>query len=76
MRLRRGAVADLLKGLSFRLQLPGKKWKKVIGTDKIGASFGIEIRNGMEAHLSRWSYINNKQKNHALSVVKGIKLCV
>ncbi|GAB1602264.1 uncharacterized protein LOC115224694 [Argonauta hians] len=51
MRMKRGVINDILKKISFRLKLPGLEWQKVVGTSKIGASFGITVRNGMQLQL-------------------------
>ncbi|XP_013394005.1 uncharacterized protein LOC106161555, partial [Lingula anatina] len=51
MRLKRGVLDDILKALSFKLEVPGIQWTKEIGNDKIGASFGLEVRNKMELKL-------------------------
>lgn len=50
-RVRRGTFADILKALSFELVLPKVDWKKVIGSSKIGASFGIFMENYIKLKL-------------------------
>lgn len=56
-RVRRGTFADILKALSFELVLPKVDWKKVIGSSKIGASFGIFMENYIKLKLG--SYISS-----------------
>nr|XP_022345803.1 uncharacterized protein LOC111138229 [Crassostrea virginica] len=51
-RVKRGTIADILKALSFELILPKVDWKKVIGTQKIGASFGIFMENYIKLKLA------------------------
>ncbi|KAK3083736.1 hypothetical protein FSP39_002337 [Pinctada imbricata] len=56
MRLRRDifeASFDLKNlAIHFAIRVPGIDWQKTIGTDAIGAGFGLVIRNQMELELS------------------------
>ncbi|XP_061197209.1 uncharacterized protein LOC133205414 [Saccostrea echinata] len=54
-RVRRGTFADILKALSFELVLPKVDWRKVIGSNKIGASFGIIMENYIKLKLAPFS---------------------
>ncbi|XP_066264364.1 uncharacterized protein [Branchiostoma lanceolatum] len=47
-RLKRG----IFDGFKFKLQLPGIEWKKQIGSDKIGANFGLTIQNIMDLEIA------------------------
>ncbi|XP_078620549.1 uncharacterized protein LOC144887293 isoform X2 [Branchiostoma floridae x Branchiostoma japonicum] len=52
-RLKRGFLDDLLNfKFDFKLKLPGIEWKKMIGSEKVGASFGLTIRNIMDLSIS------------------------
>jgi hypothetical protein len=50
-RVRRGTFADILKALSFHLGMPKFDWKKVIGSTKLGASFGLRMENFVDLNL-------------------------
>ena len=55
-RVRRGArevLETLIEGLAFRIEAPGLSWKKTIGSDDIGASLGLELRNLIDLELSK-----------------------
>ncbi|XP_019618168.1 PREDICTED: uncharacterized protein LOC109465393 [Branchiostoma belcheri] len=52
-RLKRNILNDILNfKFEFKLKLPGIEWKKQIGSDKVGASFGLTIRNVMDLFIS------------------------
>ncbi|CAH1249045.1 SELE [Branchiostoma lanceolatum] len=52
-RLKRSFLDDLLNfKFDFKLKLPGIEWKKQIGSDKVGAAFGLTIRNVMDLSIS------------------------
>ncbi|XP_033747032.1 uncharacterized protein LOC117332256 [Pecten maximus] len=52
MRLKRGLIdIDLTGGFRMAITIPGINWEKTIGTDDIGAAFGLNIRNRMELEL-------------------------
>ena len=38
-------------GLRFRLQAPGVDWRKMLGSESIGASFGIIIQNYLDLKI-------------------------
>lgn len=42
-----GSADCRLKGLGFdcRLEAPGVDWRKVLGTESVGASFGVILEN-------------------------------
>ncbi|XP_078660674.1 uncharacterized protein LOC144905141 [Branchiostoma floridae x Branchiostoma belcheri] len=47
-RLKRG----IFDGIKFQLKLPGYEWNKQVGSEKIGASFGLTIRNIMDLEIA------------------------
>ncbi|KAI8514390.1 hypothetical protein Bbelb_087140 [Branchiostoma belcheri] len=47
-RLKRG----IFDGIKFKLQLPGYEWNKQVGSSKIGANFGLTIRNIMDLDIA------------------------
>ena len=53
-RVRRGLMQTLTEGISVHIEPPGIEWDKVIGTDKIGASFGLHIRNILDLKLGNF----------------------
>jgi len=53
-RVRRGTFADILKALSFHLGMPKFDWKKVIGSTKLGASFGLRMENFVDLNLGKY----------------------
>eukprot|EP00058_Branchiostoma_floridae_P013161 XP_002598649.1 hypothetical protein BRAFLDRAFT_118374 [Branchiostoma floridae] len=56
-RLKRGFLDDLLNfKFDFKLKLPGIEWKKMIGSEKVGASFGLTIRNIMDLSICGIKY--------------------
>ena len=52
-RVRRGLVDTLLKGISVHIEPSGIEWDKTIGNSKIGASFGLHIRNILDLKLGK-----------------------
>ena len=52
-RVRRGTFADILKALSFHLGMPKFDWKKVVGSTKLGASFGLRMENFVDLNLGK-----------------------
>ena len=38
----------LFEDFFFKLESPGVEWQKVLGSTKIGASFGLTIRNALD----------------------------
>jgi hypothetical protein len=50
----RGTFADILKALSFHLGMPKFDWKKVIGSTKLGASFGLRMENFVDLNLGTY----------------------
>ena len=53
MRIKRGIFeASFDNGIHFAIRVPGVDWVKTIGTDALGASFGLVIRNELELELS------------------------
>lgn len=44
---------DLLKMLSFHLELPSFQWKKELGGSSLGASMGIILVNRVELQLRK-----------------------
>ena len=55
-RVRRGLMQTLIEGISVHIEPPGIEWDKVIGTDKIGAGFGLHIRNILDLKLGNILY--------------------
>jgi hypothetical protein len=53
-RVRRGTFADILKALRFHLGMPKFGWKKVIGSTKLGASFGLRMENFVDLNLGKY----------------------
>ena len=47
-RIKRFSIFD---ALSFHLQIPSFNWKKVIGSEKFGASMGLIVRNIMDLNI-------------------------
>jgi hypothetical protein len=47
------------EGLHFRLQAPGIDWRKMLGTEDIGASFGIIIQNYLDLQIGMFYLINS-----------------
>jgi hypothetical protein len=45
---KRRSASDFLKKLNFKLELPGIDWGTRVGSKKLGASFGIRMKNKME----------------------------
>ena len=52
-RVRRGLMSTLMKGISVHIEPPGIEWDKTIGNDKIGAGFGLHIRNNLDLKLGK-----------------------
>ena len=55
-RVRRGLLDTLMKGISVHIEPPGIEWDKIIGNSKIGASFGLHIRNILDLKLGKQCY--------------------
>ena len=53
-RVRRGLMQTLIEGISVHIEPPGIEWDKVIGSDKIGAGFGLHIRNILDLKLGNF----------------------
>eukprot|EP00058_Branchiostoma_floridae_P000530 XP_002586018.1 hypothetical protein BRAFLDRAFT_110184 [Branchiostoma floridae] len=55
LRKRRGVVEDvldsLIQGIQFELKLPGVEWHRKIGSDKIGAEFGLIMKNTFDLDI-------------------------
>ncbi|XP_035662464.1 uncharacterized protein LOC118406510 [Branchiostoma floridae] len=45
-------LADLFDPILFKLQSPACDWKKIIGSEDIGASFGLIIKNGLDLNIA------------------------
>ncbi|KAI8516766.1 hypothetical protein Bbelb_053470 [Branchiostoma belcheri] len=55
LRKRRGFVGEvvhaLTEGIQFEMKLPGVDWKRKIGTDSIGAEFGLIMKNKFDLDI-------------------------
>ncbi|XP_052224342.1 uncharacterized protein LOC127839993 [Dreissena polymorpha] len=51
-RVRRSLLQALEEGIRVTIQPPGIDWQKTIGTENIGASFGLIIRNTLDLKLA------------------------
>ncbi|KAL4222205.1 hypothetical protein ACF0H5_018243 [Mactra antiquata] len=51
-RVRRGLLQTLEQGIIFVIKPPGIEWDRTIGTNNIGASFGLHIRNILDLKLA------------------------
>ncbi|KAH3708804.1 hypothetical protein DPMN_068263 [Dreissena polymorpha] len=51
-RVRRSLLQALEEGIRVTIQPPGIDWQKTIGTENIGASFGLIIRNILDLKLA------------------------
>ena len=47
-KFKRRSVADFLKKLNFKLELPEIDWGKKVGSGSLGATFGVRLKNKME----------------------------
>ena len=65
-RVRRSLLDTLVKGIHVYIESPGLAWDKVVGSSKIGASFGLHIRNILDLKLSKW-------KLTSVSLKQGVK---
>ena len=45
-------LGAIWKGFKFLLQSPGVDWKKTIGSNKLGASMGLVVRNILDIEIS------------------------
>lgn len=45
------AKRGFFDGLHFRLQAPGVDWRKLLGSEDVGASFGIIIENYLDLKI-------------------------
>lgn len=55
-RVRRDLMQTLIQGITVHIEPPGIEWDKKIGTDKIGAGFGLHIRNILDLKLGKYFY--------------------
>ncbi|XP_066278977.1 uncharacterized protein [Branchiostoma lanceolatum] len=52
-RRQRRRVGSILQGIRFYLKLPGIDWQRRIGTDKIGAEFGLVVKNIFDFNIGQ-----------------------
>lgn len=55
-RMKRGLFDDFMQGFQFKLKLPGVIWKKDLGSEDVGASFGIIVDNYIHLKAGRYFY--------------------
>ena len=45
---------DLFEDWAIKLESPSVKWQKILGSKKIGASFGLTIKNMLDIKIGGW----------------------
>ena len=45
------------EGIEYKLKVPGFEWEKTIGTEDVGASMGLIIRNILDIKLSKYTVL-------------------
>ena len=53
---------DLFEDYFLKLQSPSIEWQKVLGSSKIGASFGLTIRNALDVKIGEHAHLRVKLK--------------
>ena len=49
-------LSQIWKGFYFKIETPSLEWRKMIGSEFIGASMGIDIKNFLEVDLSKFYF--------------------
>ena len=56
-RVRRDFLDLMWEGIEYKLKVPGFEWEKTIGTEDVGASMGLIIRNILDIKLSTYTVL-------------------
>lgn len=47
---------DLFDGISFRLEAPSVDWRMLLGSESVGAAFGLIMYNLLDLNIRRFNF--------------------